>query len=69
MLGGLRGAQLLKGYRNSAPADLETVADVIVRVGDAALALGPELDSLEVNPLLVHASKVEALDGLAIWKE
>lgn len=61
----LRGARLLKGFRGAPPADLDRLADVIVRIGEAALALGPSLTSLEVNPLLVHGDHVEALDGLA----
>ena len=68
MLNRLRGAKLLKGFRGAPAADLDRVADAIVRIGDAALALGPKLESLEVNPLIVRGADVEALDGLAIWK-
>lgn len=67
MLLGLRGAKLLQGFRGSEAADLIRIADVIVKVGDAAMALGPELEALEINPLLVNGADVEALDGLAIW--
>lgn len=65
----LRGVRMLKGFRGAPPADLERVADVIVRIGDAALALGPSLASLEVNPLLVDGAHVEALDGLATFQD
>lgn len=67
MLASLRGAQLLQGFRGAPAADLQRLAEVIVRLGDAALALGPDLQSLEINPLLVDGKRVEALDGLAIW--
>ncbi len=67
MLGELRGARLLAGWRGAPPADMDRLADVIVAIGNAALALGPELASLEVNPLRVHAGTVEALDALAVW--
>jgi acyl-CoA synthetase (NDP forming) len=67
MLAGLRGAKLLQGFRGSKAADLDAVAQAVARIGDAALALGPELVSLEVNPLLVDGDRVEALDGLCIW--
>lgn len=69
MLLGLRGAKLLQGFRGSEAADLIRIADVIVKVGDAAMALGPELEALEINPLLVNGADVEALDGLAIWSD
>jgi acyl-CoA synthetase (NDP forming) len=68
MLAELRGAKLLHGVRGSPPADLDAVADVIARVGDAAMALGVDLEALEVNPLWVRGSEVEALDALAVWR-
>jgi hypothetical protein len=40
-----------------------------VAIGNAALALGPDLVSLEINPLLVQGDRVEALDGLTVWEE
>ncbi|WP_075790815.1 acetate--CoA ligase family protein [Massilia putida] len=69
MLGSLRGARLLQGFRGSKPADLDAVAQAVARIGDAALALGPDLLSLEINPLLVDGDRVEALDGLCVWSQ
>jgi succinyl-CoA synthetase beta subunit len=69
MLAELRGAALLEGRRGIPAADLAAVAAAIARIGDAALALGPGLDTLEVNPLWVHGEQVEALDALAVWSE
>lgn len=69
MLERLRGAKLLKGFRNMPAADLDRLSDAIVHIGEAALALGPNLDSLEVNPLIARGGDVEALDGLVIWKD
>lgn len=63
----LRASKLLKGYRGTPAADLDAVAEAIVRIGEAALALGPDLAALEVNPLYVNGSHVEALDALAVW--
>ncbi len=65
MLGELRGAKLLAGARGMPAADLDAVAAAIAAIGDAALALGADLDALEVNPLWVRGSQVEALDALA----
>ena len=42
-------------------------ADAVARIGDAALALGATLDTLEVNPLLADGARIEALDALATY--
>lgn len=67
MLDELRARRILDGYRGAPAADLDRVAAAISKIGDAALTLGPELVSLEVNPLLVCGNAVEALDALAVW--
>jgi acyl-CoA synthetase (NDP forming) len=69
MLGELRGSALLDGFRSAPPVDRTCLARTIVAVGNAALALGPNLVSLEVNPILAWEDKIEALDGLAIWED
>jgi acetate---CoA ligase (ADP-forming) len=68
MFAELRGAKLLHGIRGMPAVDLDAVAAVIARIGDAAVALGPDLEALEVNPLWVRGSEVEALDTLAVWR-
>lgn len=67
MLDDLRGARVLQGFRGSPPADLDRLAQAIAAIGDAALALGPDLAALEVNPLRVFGSEIECLDGLAVY--
>ena len=47
-------------------ADIDQVADVIARVARLALALGPAVESVEVNPLLVTGDRIEALDALIV---
>jgi acyl-CoA synthetase (NDP forming) len=63
----LRGFKMLEGYRGLPPADLDAIADAVVRIGQSAIALGDGLAALEVNPLFVSGSMVEALDALAIY--
>jgi acyl-CoA synthetase (NDP forming) len=67
LLEGLRGAKLLVGYRGAPTVDLDALARQIARIGDVALALGPDLVSLEINPLLATPKCIEALDALAVW--
>lgn len=69
MLDELRATRLLDGYRGGARVDRDQVAEVIARIGNSALALGPQLHSLEVNPLLATPGHVEALDGLTLWND
>lgn len=67
MFSELRGARLLDGYRGVPGIDRRAAAEAVARIGDAALALGPALVSLEVNPLRATAEGAEALDALAVW--
>ncbi len=67
MLRELRGAALLHGGRGQMSIDLAALSDVIYRITTLALALGPRLSVLEINPLLVSASRIEALDVLVGW--
>jgi acyl-CoA synthetase (NDP forming) len=68
MFAELRGARLLDGYRGAPAVDRAAAARAIAAIGDAALALGPGLAALEVNPLLATATGAEALDALAVWE-
>jgi acyl-CoA synthetase (NDP forming) len=65
----LRGAALLQGARGVPAADLDAVAQAVTRIGQAALAFGPDLVALDVNPLWVHGERVEALDALCVWQD
>jgi len=65
----LPARRILDGYRGAPAADLDRVAEAISKIGDAALALGPDLVSLEINPLLARSDTVEALDALAVWND
>jgi len=68
MLGELRGAALLRGARGQAGIDFQELSAVIARISTLALALGPTLSALEINPLLVSPERIEALDVLVSWQ-
>ncbi|HET8682714.1 MAG TPA: acetate--CoA ligase family protein, partial [Micromonosporaceae bacterium] len=59
---GLRGAPLLTGFRGSPPADTAALDDLLVRLGRLAEDL-PEVAELDLNPLLVFAHGVAAVDA------
>lgn len=69
MLTELRGAKLLEGQRGVPAADLGAIATAVAAIGRAALASGPALEALDVNPLWVRGDQVEALDALFVWGE
>ncbi|HTX55709.1 MAG TPA: acetate--CoA ligase family protein [Candidatus Acidoferrales bacterium] len=56
-----RVARLLAGYRGQPPADLDAIAEVLVRLGDLIVA-HPQIAELDINPLLADAQGVIALD-------
>jgi acyl-CoA synthetase (NDP forming) len=64
----LRGAKLFEGYRGAEAADLDAIADAVHAIAKLAQQLGDELESLEINPLLVRGGNVEALDALITWR-
>ncbi|MDR1999095.1 MAG: acetate--CoA ligase family protein [Frankiaceae bacterium] len=64
----LRGAKIFEGYRGSDPVNLDNVADAVTAVATLAVQLGDQLESLEINPLLVRGDSVEALDALITWR-
>jgi succinyl-CoA synthetase beta subunit len=65
----LRGAPLLDGVRGTRAADKKALCEVIVKIGELAGALGDSLDTLEVNPLVINGSDIEALDALVTWQQ
>jgi acetate---CoA ligase (ADP-forming) len=63
----LRSARLLAGLRGAAPADIDAVAQVVMRI-DRLMQTVPELVEIDVNPLMVHAKGqgATALDALMV---
>jgi len=59
---------VLAGTRGARPADLDRLAATVARVGDLALALGDDLESIEINPLWVDGCEIEALDAVVTWQ-
>ena len=69
LIGTTRIATLLKGYRGSAPHDLEALASALVAVAQLADDLGEALQSIDVNPIVSRAGhRPVALDAVVILK-
>lgn len=61
-----RGARLLHGFRGKPPADVEALADTLVRLSQLAVDLGDLIAALDINPLMVlpEGQGVCAVDAL-----
>lgn len=57
LIGRVRAARLLEGFRGQPPADIQGIAECIVRVGQL-LADFPQVAELDINPLLVCPPRV-----------
>jgi acetate---CoA ligase (ADP-forming) len=66
MLGKLKGAALLKGFRGAAAVDLERLADIIVRVSEFAADQGGNIAELDINPIICSAERMIAVDALIV---
>ena len=66
MIEEIKGYPVLDGARGGAPADVEALADALVRLSAAAVDLGENFAELDVNPLLVYekGKGVKAVDAL-----
>ena len=53
MIAGLRGAPLLRGARGRPPADVAALARMLSRLSAFAIAAGPRLRAIDLNPVLV----------------
>ncbi|HLN40103.1 MAG TPA: acetate--CoA ligase family protein, partial [Xanthobacteraceae bacterium] len=59
----LKGAALLRGGRGTPAADLEAIADCVLRLG-AIMRGDPRVNEIEINPLRVYGKGALALDVL-----
>jgi acetyltransferase len=64
MISRLRGFAILGGVRGKPPADLDALCEAIIAVSRLAVSLGDRLDGLDINPLIVQAKGVVAVDAL-----
>jgi acetate---CoA ligase (ADP-forming) len=70
MIAEVKGARLLQGFRGRPAADLEALADTLVRVSYLATHLEGHLAELDINPLMVVPSGqgVKAVDALVVFR-
>ncbi|GLC94328.1 hypothetical protein Tamer19_37360 [Cupriavidus sp. TA19] len=68
MIGRLKTAPLLQGYRGRPKADVEALAEAIVAFSRMVATLGERLVEAEMNPVFVlpEGQGVVAADGVAV---
>lgn len=70
MLCGLQGAELLGAFRNRLEADVDALADLMVQLAQFASDHAAELDSVDLNPVIVHdkGDGVSVVDALILCR-
>ncbi len=68
MLGEIKGAAMLDGYRGQAAANKGRLAAAIAGISKLAVDFGEEIQELDVNPLVVDGDRAVALDALIVLK-
>ena len=66
MIRRLTVSALLDGFRGSAPADVDALADALVAVGHLAAELGDDLEGLDLNPVIVGPDAAYVVDALVL---
>jgi acetyltransferase len=71
MLSEVKGARLLRGFRGRPAADIEALAETLVRVSHLAVHLEGTLAELDINPLMVlpAGQGVKAVDALMVLQQ
>jgi len=68
MISEIKGYQILKGYRGATPADLDALADAIVKTSKMLLE-NEEIDQLDLNPVFVFEKGIKVIDARVILKK
>jgi acyl-CoA synthetase (NDP forming) len=68
MLARLQGAPLLAAFRGQAPADVDALVDLMVRLGRLAVDCAEAIAEIDLNPVLVHdeGRGVSVVDALIV---
>jgi acetate---CoA ligase (ADP-forming) len=68
MIREIKGYRLLTGIRGEKPKDVEAVKEVLARLNEIALG-NPEIQEIDLNPLIVHETGVSIVDSRVILVE
>jgi acetyltransferase len=68
MIEEIRGVQILKGFRGKAPADIEKITGVLMKLSDLSMDLKETIKEIDINPLMVYGEGqgVKVVDALVV---
>ncbi|MGI0042498.1 MAG: acetate--CoA ligase family protein, partial [Nitrososphaeraceae archaeon] len=69
MLEGLKGKQILQGFRGSRPVNLEMVAEALVKIGTLGVDMAPFFESVDFNPMTVYPDNYYIVDAKILLKD
>ncbi len=68
MMSEIKASKILEGYRNIPGVDKKALADIIVKVGKL-LEENPEVDSLDLNPIMAYPDGALVVDARVILRK
>jgi len=66
MIASIAGARLFGAWRGRPPADVDALADIVVRVSWLAHDFAGRIREIDLNPVLVHSRGATAVDALVV---
>jgi acetyltransferase len=66
MIEEIKGKAILAGVRGQAPADLDAIIDVLLKVSELISDSEGLIDELDINPLIVYENGLKAADALIV---
>jgi acetyl-CoA synthetase (ADP-forming) len=65
MITEIKGYPLLKGYRGTPPADVDTLVQILLKTSKLVIE-HPEVDQLDLNPIMVYEKGAKVVDARMI---
>jgi 3-hydroxypropionyl-CoA synthetase (ADP-forming) len=69
MIESLKGNQILKGYRGSAPINMDMLTELVVNFGSLGMELAPFVESIDFNPIIVYPNDYCVVDAKVLLME
>ncbi|MDE2216338.1 MAG: acetate--CoA ligase family protein, partial [Planctomycetota bacterium] len=65
MINEVKGAKILKGFRNTEALDISTLAQTIMHVSDMMVSI-EEIKEIDLNPVIVYPQGLKSVDARVI---
>ncbi|MBN2071194.1 MAG: acetate--CoA ligase family protein [Candidatus Krumholzibacteriota bacterium] len=69
MIAGIKGQQLIRGFRGSDPVDIGALTTLMIEFSDIVMELESYIDSVDLNPVICSGSRCVIADARMILKE